>query len=154
MSWYDGSFACAVGVPQPAGCQTRAAYAALPASRIIRVLLPMRATGYNWWRFDVVLQLGSEPAVLEYAVVCSTDHIWSPITRYPIHLPSAGQKCESGRTAIGLGDAVLSAQGAGASRVRLARLRLPRLGFLERLDLPVRAPASASFAAGHWAFYS
>eukprot|EP00198_Chlamydomonas_reinhardtii_P002710 XP_001692046.1 predicted protein [Chlamydomonas reinhardtii] len=48
--------------------------------------------GYNFWRWDLALQLGGAPATLEYCVVCSTDHFFTTHKKYNIQLPSANQK--------------------------------------------------------------
>ncbi len=32
--------------------------------------------GYNFWRWDLVMELGGAPGVMEYWIVCSTDHFF------------------------------------------------------------------------------
>ncbi|KAG2442407.1 hypothetical protein HXX76_002493 [Chlamydomonas incerta] len=48
--------------------------------------------GYNFWRWDVALQLGGAPATIEYCVVSSTDHFFTSHKKHNIQLPSANQK--------------------------------------------------------------
>ncbi|KAG2487923.1 hypothetical protein HYH03_013503 [Edaphochlamys debaryana] len=48
--------------------------------------------GYNFWRFDLHMQLGAMPAVVEYAVQPSSHHMFHTVHWYNFHLPSAGQK--------------------------------------------------------------
>ncbi|GFR40520.1 hypothetical protein Agub_g1089 [Astrephomene gubernaculifera] len=48
--------------------------------------------GYNFWRWDLHLQLGPAPALVEYHVVCSADHFFTAHPRHHFHLPSAGQE--------------------------------------------------------------
>ncbi|KXZ56912.1 hypothetical protein GPECTOR_1g822 [Gonium pectorale] len=47
--------------------------------------------GYNFWRWDMTLQLGPVPTTIEYAVIFSTDHFFTTPTRYRFQLPSAAQ---------------------------------------------------------------
>ncbi|KAG2448173.1 hypothetical protein HYH02_006758 [Chlamydomonas schloesseri] len=48
--------------------------------------------GYNFWRWDLALQLGGAPATLEYCIVSSSDHFFTTHKKYHIQLPSANQK--------------------------------------------------------------
>ncbi|PNH09390.1 hypothetical protein TSOC_003985, partial [Tetrabaena socialis] len=48
--------------------------------------------GYNFWRWDLHLQLGLTPTSIEYAVICSADHFFTAHTRYRFELPAVGQK--------------------------------------------------------------
>lgn len=42
--------------------------------------------GYNFWRWDMALKLGAAPAVVEYAVVCSSDHFFSTVKRCEVSI--------------------------------------------------------------------
>lgn len=48
--------------------------------------------GWNFWRYDLVVECSNAPRTVEYCVSNSTDHVFTYLARYRFVVPAANQK--------------------------------------------------------------